>query len=176
MALRTFEISGESALSHAVVDLRRVSRTVKGGRRFRFRAAVVVGDKKGRVGFALQKGKDAQAAIQKAQTAAQKHLRSIPRRGSTISHVVKARYRGAEVLLKPAPSGTGIIAGGAVRSLVSLAGIQDVSSKLLGSRNKVNVVRAVLRALASLKPTREGAGNSEQGTADRISGDAVVHH
>lgn len=128
---------------------------MKGGRRFRFRAAVVVGDKKGQVGFALQKGKDAQGAIQKAQIAARKHLRSIPRRGRTIAHVVKARYRGAEVLLKPAPSGTGIIAGGALRSLVSLAGIQDVSSKLLGSRNKVNVVRAALKALASLKPVEE---------------------
>ncbi|TSC72996.1 MAG: small subunit ribosomal protein S5 [Parcubacteria group bacterium Gr01-1014_38] len=155
MALRTFEVSGESALDHAVVDLRRVSRTVKGGRRFRFRAAVVVGDKKGQVGFALQKGKDAQSAIQKAQTAARKHLRSVLRRGSTIPHAVKARYRGAEVLLKPAPSGTGIIAGGPLRSLASLAGIQDLSSKLLGSRNKVNVVRAALLAFEILKPAEE---------------------
>lgn len=176
MALRTFEVTGDSALDHAVVDLRRVSRTMKGGRRFRFRAAVVVGDKKGHVGFALQKGKDAQGAIQKAQTAARKHLWNIPRSGSTIAHVVQARYRGAEVLLKPAPSGTGIIAGGPLRSLVSLSGIQDVSSKLLGSRNKVNVVRAALKALTSLKPATEATGNREQGTADRISGDAVVHH
>ncbi|MDP3685753.1 MAG: 30S ribosomal protein S5 [bacterium] len=170
MALRTFEVSGDSALDHAVVDLRRVSRTMKGGRRFRFRAAVVVGDKKGQVGFALQKGKDAQSAIQKAQTAARKHLRSIPRSGRTISHVVKARYRGAEVLLKPAPSGTGIIAGGPLRSLVSLAGIQDVSSKLLGSRNKVNVVRAALEALASLKPSEKTSdGQSEEPGVPRSS-------
>lgn len=151
MALRTFETIGDSAFDHAVVDLRRVSRTMKGGRRFRFRAAVVVGDKKGQIGFALQKGKDAQGAIQKAQNAARKNLRSVPRSGNTIPHMVKARYGGAEVLLKPAPSGTGIIAGGPLRSLVSLAGIHDISSKLLGSRNKVNVVRAALRAFDTLK-------------------------
>lgn len=152
MAYRTFESAGDSAFDHAVVDVRRVSRTMKGGRRFRFRAAVIVGDKQGQIGFALQKGKDAQGAVQKAQVAARKHLQHIPRHGTTIPHTVKARYRGAEVLLKPAPSGTGIIAGGPLRSLASLAGIHDLSSKLLGSRNKVNVIRAALRAFSILKP------------------------
>lgn len=155
MAYRTFESASESAFDHAVVDVRRVSRTVKGGRRFRFRAAVVVGDKQGHVGFGLQKGKDAQSAVQKAQVAARKQLQQIPRHGTTIPHTVKARYRGAEVLLKPAPSGTGIIAGGPLRSLASLAGIHDLSSKLLGSRNKVNVIRAALRAFSVLKPASE---------------------
>ncbi len=155
MAYRTFESASESAFDHAVVDMRRVSRTMKGGRRFRFRAAVIVGDKQGQVGFALQKGKDAQGAVQKAQVAARKQLQRIPRHGTTIPHTVKARYRGAEVLLKPAPSGTGIIAGGPLRSLASLAGIHDLSSKLLGSRNKVNVIRAALHAFSMLKPAND---------------------
>lgn len=151
MVLRTFEGTSGSEFEHAVIDVRRVSRTVKGGRRFRFRAAVIVGDKKGRIGFALQKGKDVQAAVQKAQTAAKKHLVAVPLRGGTIPHVVQAKYRGAEVLLKPAPSGTGIIAGGPLRALASLAGIQDLSSKLVGSRNKVNVIRAALKGFTQLK-------------------------
>lgn len=162
MAFRTFETRGESAIDHAVVDVRRVSRTMKGGRRFRFRAAVVVGDKQGQIGFGIQKGKDAQSAIQKAQAAARKRLQRIPRHGSTIPHTVKARYRGAEVLLKPAPSGTGIIAGGPLRSLASLAGIHDLSSKLLGSRNKVNVIRAALRAFSILKPAKEKGAESTE--------------
>lgn len=151
MALRTFEASGDSAFDHTVVDIRRVSRTVKGGRRFRFRAAVVVGDRKGRVGFGLQKGKDVQAAVQKAQVAARKRMVTVPLSGGSLPHAIQARYRGAEVLLKPAPSGTGIIAGGPIRALASLAGIQDLSSKLLGSRNKVNVIKATLAALQALK-------------------------
>lgn len=151
MALKTFEIASGADYDHTVIDIRRVSRTVKGGRRFRFRAAVVVGDRKGRVGFALQKGKDVQAAVQKAETAAKKTVQRVLLHGGTIPHVVQARYRGAEVLLKPAPSGTGIIAGGPVRALAALAGIQDLSSKLIGSRNKVNVIRAALKAFSSLK-------------------------
>lgn len=152
MVLRTIEPKTESAYDHVVADIRRVSRTVKGGRRFRFRAAVLVGDRHGRVGFGLQKGKDVQAAVRKAQAAAGKHVVRIPRYGVTIPYVVRARFRGAEVLLKPAPAGTGVIAGGPIRALASLAGIQDLSSKILGSHNTVNVTRAALKALASLKP------------------------
>lgn len=151
MVLRTLTPQETSAVDHVVADLRRVSRTVKGGRRFRFRAAVVVGDKNGHVGFALQKGKDVQAAVQKAQTAARKRMVAVTRSGATIPHLVTASYRGARVLLKPAPAGTGIIAGGPLRPLFSLAGIRDVSSKIMGSHNKVNVTRAALKALALLK-------------------------
>lgn len=155
MVLRTLSPTSEAAYDHVVADLRRVSRTVKGGRRFRFRAAVIIGDRNGRVGFALQKGKDVQAAVQKAQAAARKRLVVIPRQGVTIPHEVRAHFRGAQVLLKPAPPGAGIIAGGPIRALASLAGIQDLSSKIMGSHNKVNVVRAALQALSTLK-AREG--------------------
>lgn len=151
MVLRTLEPTAEAAVDHVVADLRRVSRTVKGGRRFRFRAAVVVGDRQGRVGFALQKGKDVQAAVEKSQRAARKHLVSVVREGMTIPHEVRARFRGAEVLLKPAPPGAGVIAGGPIRAIADLAGIHDLSSKIMGSHNKVNVVRATLKALSTLK-------------------------
>lgn len=152
MVFRTLEPRAEAAYDHVVVEIRRVSRTVKGGRRFRFRAAVLIGDRHGRVGFALQKGKDVQAAVEKARVAARKRLVNITLQGTTISYAVRAYYGGAGVLLKPAPSGAGVIAGGPIRALASLAGIQDLSSKIIGSHNKVNVIRAVLKALASLKP------------------------
>lgn len=151
MVLHTIVATGDQAFDHAVVDIRRVSRTVKGGRRFRFRATVLVGNKNGIVALGLGKGKDVPGAINKAQTAARKRLVAIARRGGTIPHAVTGRFGGAQVLLKPAPAGTGVIAGGAIRSLASLAGIQDLSSKSFGSRNVVNVVQATLRALASLK-------------------------
>lgn len=164
MALTTFDVASTSEYDHTVIDVRRVSRTVKGGRRFRFRAAVVVGDRKGRVGFALQKGKDVQASVQKAETAAKKRVQRVPLQGGTIPHATRARYGGAEVLLKPAPSGTGIIAGGPLRSLAALAGIKDLSSKLIGSRNKVNVIRAALKAFGALKSADEviRAGGREE--------------
>lgn len=156
MALTTLEARAtESALDHAVVDVRRVSRTVKGGRRFRFRATVLVGDRKGRVGLGVEKGKDVQAAVAKAKAAAGKRLVVIPLRGTTIPHAVRGTYGGALVLLKPAPAGAGIIAGGLVRSFVSLIGISDLSSKIMGSHNKLNVTKAALRALQSLKPAQQ---------------------
>lgn len=141
----------DSGFDHVVIEIRRVSRTVKGGRRFRFRAAVVIGDRQGQVGLGVEKGKDVQAAVGKAQAAARRHLRMVPLRGGTIPHAAKAAYGGAEVLLKPAPAGAGIIAGSAVRSLASLAGIRDLSSKLMGSRNKLNATKAALKALGALK-------------------------
>lgn len=152
MALTTFHAAPGSS-DHQVVEIRRVSRTVKGGRRFRFRAAVVVGDRNGRVGFGLRKGKDVRDAVEKARAAAEKSKIEIPRRERTIPHEVRAHYRGADVLLKPAPPGAGIIAGGVVRAVAALAGIQDLSSKIMGSHNKVNVTRAVLKALLMMKPT-----------------------
>lgn len=153
MALTTLEPFGaEGGYDHVVVEIRRVSRTVKGGRRFRFRAIVVVGDKKGRIGLGLKKGKDVQAAVTKAQGAAGKHLIVISLHGGTIPHMVRSSYGGSEVLLKPAPAGTGIMAGSAVRAIAVLAGIRDLSSKLQGSRNKLNATKAMLKALQSLKP------------------------
>lgn len=153
MVLTKLELGGtEGEFDHTVVDIRRVARTVKGGRRFRFRALVLVGDRRGRVGLGVEKGRDVQSAVAKSQTSARKHIVRIPLQGGTIPHEVRGSYGGARVLLKPAPPGAGIIAGSAIRQLASLCGITDISSKLLGSRNKLNAIRAALEALDSLKP------------------------
>ncbi len=157
MAFTTLRSSTlDSGFDHVVIEIRRVSRTVKGGRRFRFRAAVVIGDRQGRVGLGVEKGKDVQAAVAKAQAAARRHVRAVSLREGTIPHAVKASYGGADVLLKPAPAGAGIIAGSVVRSLAGLAGIRDLSSKLMGSRNKLNATKAALRALSALKAASSG--------------------
>jgi small subunit ribosomal protein S5 len=155
MPLTTVESGAEqAAYDHRVIDIRRVVRVVKGGRRFRFRATVIVGDKKGAVGLGVAKGADVQQAVTKAQEAAKKDFIRVPLQKGTIPHEVKYRFRGAVVLLKPAPAGSGIIAGGPVRAVAALAGLQDLSSKLMGSHNAVNVVKAALGAFQSLKTRR----------------------
>lgn len=152
MALTKFSSeTGDTTYDHRVVDIRRVVRVMKGGRRFRFRATVLVGDKRGTVGLGVAKGSDVQTAIAKAQEAARKHLTKVPLSRGTIPHEQRRRFRGATVLLKPAPEGSGIIAGGSVRSLAMLAGIHDLSSKLIGSHNRINVLKATLLALSSMK-------------------------
>lgn len=168
MVYRTLEPRAESAYDHVVAEIRRVSRTVKGGRRFRFRAAVMIGDRHGHVGFALQKGKDVQAAVEKARVAARKSLVRIMLQGSTIPYAVRAHYGGAGVLLKPAPPGAGVIAGGPIRALASLAGIQDLSSKCIGSRNKVNVIRAALKALGQLHGRESSSGERAAGLQESL--------
>ena len=135
-----------------VVQVDRVTRVVKGGRRLRFRALVVVGDRKGRVGAGVAKGSEVQSAVQKATLAAKKNLVTVPLTSSaSIPHDIIERYGASEVLLKPAAAGTSVIAGGAVRSVVTLAGIENILSKSLGSNNKMNVVMATLGALKRLK-------------------------
>ncbi len=134
-----------------LVDLARVTRVVAGGRRFRFRATVVIGNKKGTVGMGVAKGTDVSTAVEKAVKRAQKKLINISLRGGTIPHETEVKYKGARVLLKPAREGTGIIAGGSVRAVVELAGIRDILSKMLGSQNKISNVRATLRALQNLE-------------------------
>lgn len=141
----------DSEFDSALMDLARVTRVMRGGKRMRFRACIVVGDRKGRVGFAVMKGNDVQAAIAKATTKAKKHLVRVPIENGTIPHEILQKSSSARVLLRPAPKGHGIIAGGAVRSVLELAGVQNVVSKMLGSNNKVNNVRATIEALASLK-------------------------
>ena len=158
MALTTLQAGlQETAYDHRVVDIRRVVRVVKGGRRFRFRAMVIVGDKRGKVGLGVAKGADVQQAIGKAQEAAKKHLIHVQLWKGTIPHAIQRRFRGAVVLLKPAPEGSGIIAGGAIRPVAFLAGIHDLSSKIMGSHNPLNVIKATLAALSSMKsvPTRK---------------------
>ncbi|TAL20600.1 30S ribosomal protein S5 [Patescibacteria group bacterium] len=132
------------------LDLSRVTRVTKGGKRMRFRACVVVGDHHGRVGYGLAKGADVSVAINKAARQAQKRTISIPIINETIPHAVREKYGAAVVLLKPAPQGTGVKAGGAARVILELGGVPNVVSKLLGSKNKVNNVRATLKALQNL--------------------------
>ena len=140
----------ESQYDHEVLDVARVVRVVKGGRRFRFRASVVVGDRAGKVGFGVGKSRDVQEAIQKAQNHAEKNIVSVPLKENTIPRAVFTKYKGAQVLLRPAKPGTGLIAGSVVRTVAALAGIKDIVSKTHGSANKLSNVRAVLKAFSSL--------------------------
>lgn len=134
-----------------LLDLARVTRVVKGGRRFRFRATLVIGDKKGKVGVGVSKGSDVSDAIEKAYNDAKKNMINVKMNGKTISHDVFMKLGSAKIILKPAQEGRGIIAGGAVRSVVDLAGIHDIVSKSMGTSNKLNVARATIEALKSLK-------------------------
>jgi small subunit ribosomal protein S5 len=149
------------------IAIDRVSRTVKGGRRLRFKALVVVGDKKAKVGVGVAKGRDVQQAIEKATGVAKKHLITIPLDNATIPHEVEVKHTGAHVLLKPAAPGTGIIAGGVVRSIIGVTGISNLLSKSLGSTNKVNIAYATIKALESLVPKSEWVGAKEKKSAKK---------
>ncbi|NCU41347.1 MAG: 30S ribosomal protein S5 [Candidatus Moranbacteria bacterium] len=134
-----------------LLDLRRVTRVVKGGRRFRFRATVVIGDRRGKVGVGVSKGVDVTDAIAKAYAGAKKTLIQVPIFNGTIPHDIQVKLGSAKVLLKPASKGRGLIAGGAVRVVVDFAGINDITAKSLGTSNKLNVARATLLALSRLQ-------------------------
>lgn len=134
-----------------VVNIGRVTKVVKGGRRFRFNALVVVGNKQGVVGFGLGKAKEVPDAIKKAIDDAFKNLVEVNVKGTTISHDIEHKYNASKVLLKPASEGTGVIAGGATRPVVELAGIKDILTKSLGSNNPYNMVRATVGALQRIK-------------------------
>ncbi len=133
-----------------VIGINRVVKVVKGGRRFRFSALVVVGDKKGRVGFGTGKANEVPDAIKKAIQNAKTNVITVPMVGKTLPHDIIGKHDSGNILLKPAPEGTGIIAGGPVRSILELAGYSDVVSKSLGSNNKANMVRATFQGLESL--------------------------
>ena len=141
-----------------VINIDRVARVVKGGRRFRFKALVVVGNHKNKVGVGVAKGADVQAAIAKATDVAKKHLITIPVANETIPHDMEVKLSGARVLIKPAAPGTGIIAGGVVRAIIGVTGIRNLLSKSLGSTNKVNIAYATIEALNSLVPREQWLG------------------
>jgi small subunit ribosomal protein S5 len=134
-----------------IVQVNRVSKKTKGGNKIGFSVLVVVGDKKSRVGVGLGGAPDVSSAVKKAVGYAKKHLFTVPMKGTTIPHIVQVKRGAAKVLLKPAPPGTGVIAGGAVRAVVEAAGIRDVVSKILGSKNQASNVYATLEALKQLK-------------------------
>lgn len=149
---RTFSAGkSEQEYEHEVLDIARVVRVVKGGRRFSFRASVVAGDRAGRVGFGLGRSRDVQTAIQKAYNQAAKNMIRIKVKDGTIAHKVLAKFKGAQVLLQPARPGTGIIAGSTMRLVADLAGVRDLVAKRFGSVNKVSNVRATLAALKKLQ-------------------------
>lgn len=134
------------------IAIERVSRTVKGGRRLRFKAVVVMGDRKNRLGVGVAKARDVQQAIEKANRVAKKNMFTVPVVNETIPHEVEVKYGACRVLLKPAAPGAGIIAGGTVRTIIGTTGIHNLVTKSLGSTNKVNVAYATVKALQSLKP------------------------
>lgn len=136
-----------------MLQLDRVTRVVKGGRRMRFRASVVIGDRAGRVGFGMGKGADVQIAMRKAVTEAKKHIITVPVVNGTITHDSKVKFKSARILTLPASEGTGVIAGGAMRKILELAGVKNVLGKSFGTNNRVVVAQATMRLLTELRMT-----------------------
>ncbi|MDL1899435.1 30S ribosomal protein S5 [Anaerolineae bacterium CFX9] len=144
-------------LDERVIDITRVAKVIKGGRRFAFRTVVVVGDGKGRIGIGVGKARAVPDSIRKGTDRARRQMHRVAMSGSTIPYSVTAEYGGAKVLLKPASPGTGVIAGGGVRAVVEAAGIRDILTKSQGSSNLLNVAMATLEALSSLRSSEERA-------------------
>ncbi len=153
-------------LEEKVVDIRRVAKVTKGGKRFHFTAMTIVGNGNGVVGYGLGKSNEVPSAIKKGTDKARKNLIRVPLHGSTIPHEVSFESSSSRVILLPAAPGTGVIAGGAVRAVADLAGIQDILSKVIGSRNPINVVAAVMKALAQLSLPEHVAVAREKEVSD----------
>ena len=143
--------AGSDEFEQKILDLSRVTRVTAGGKRMRFRACVAIGDLKGQVGVGLAKGLDVSSAVAKATAKAKKTLVRVPVVRETIPFDVRVKFKAAKVLMKPAPKGTGIIAGGVVRLILTLAGVPNVAAKMLGSSNRVTNARATMRALQELQ-------------------------
>jgi small subunit ribosomal protein S5 len=152
-----------------VVYVNRVARVVKGGRRFRFQALVVVGDHKGRVGLGISKGADVSAAVTKATDVAKKNLVKIPLYKGTLTHEVQAKVGGSNILIIPAAPGTGLIAGGIVRTVLEVVGIENALSKSLGSSNRINTAYASIKALSSSVPAHDWVVKPKNDKKDKVA-------
>lgn len=149
-----------------LIKLNRVAKVVKGGRRFSFSALVVVGNQHGEVGFGFGKANDVSEAIRKSIEKAKKNMRTVPIKNSTIPHEIIGRYKSAQVIMRPAAPGTGVIAGGPVRAVMEAAGINDILSKSLGSSNSINIVKAVFNGLEGMMNIKEVARNRGKALSD----------
>ena len=156
---RPGQIVEEKQFDERVVYVNRVARVVKGGRRFRFQALVIIGDHKGRVGIGVSKGADVSVAVSKATETAKKNLVEIHLHNATLTHEVEAKIGGARILIMPAAPGTGLIAGGVVRTVLEVAGIENALSKSLGSSNRINTAYATLSGLAQMQPSNKWVPN-----------------
>lgn len=164
----------EKLFDERVMNVDRVARVVKGGRRFRFRALVVVGDKKGKIGIGIAKGADVTTAVTKAVDIAKKHMITVNLYKGTLPHESQAKVGGANILIKPAAPGTGLIAGGVVRTILEVAGVSNALSKSLGSSNKVNTAYATLEALTQLVPAKDWVGAKAEAAPKKASSAKAV--
>jgi small subunit ribosomal protein S5 len=155
-------------LDERVIDIARVAKVVKGGRRFAFRVTVVVGDNKGKVGIGIGKARGVPDAIRKASERARKSMESVPLVGTTIPHEILVKHGGAKVLLRPASRGTGVKAGGAVRAVLAAAGVRDILTKSLGSPNVLNVALATLKGLRGLTMVQQEASRRGKDASDLL--------
>lgn len=168
---RPQEPQEEKQFDERIIHVNRVARVVKGGRRFRFQALVVVGDRKNKVGIGVSKGADVTAAVTKATDVAKKHMMVVNLYKGTIPHESLGRVGGAKILIKPASPGTGLIAGGVVRTVLEVAGVTNILSKSLGSTNKINTAYATLEALDALEPAKNWVttqNDQKQNAKDKV--------
>lgn len=169
MAFKNEQTKNEEGLQEKLIQVNRVAKVVKGGRIFSFTALTAVGDGNGKVGFGRGKAREVPQAIQKAMEAARRNMINVKLDGSTLQYPVKARHGASNVYMQPASDGTGVIAGGAMRSILELAGVRDVLAKCYGSTNPVNVVRATFKGLKNMRSPDEVAAKRGK-SVDEISG------